>query len=166
VEDDSMVWKFVTAQIESLGYGTLSAPNARDALALIDNGAQFDLLFTDVMMPGLMNGRQLADETSRRRSSLRVLFTSGFTENAMIHHGRLDPAVHLLGKPYRRSELARMIRVALDSAPKSCGGLELGRSGRFEFGFPAKSTLQRYQARMVSGRATLATSTRALRPRR
>jgi PAS domain S-box-containing protein len=119
VEDDKLVLSYVTAQIEGLGYTVLSAANAAEALALIDSGVQFDLLFTDVMMPGLMNGRQLASEVVKRRSSLPVLFTSGYTENAMLHHGRLDPGVHLLAKPYRRPELARMIRLVIDGAPDS-----------------------------------------------
>jgi FixJ family two-component response regulator len=63
-----------------------------------------------------MNGRQLAEEMAKRRSSLKVLFTSGYTEDAIIHHGRLDPAVLLLAKPYRKLELARMLRRALDGA--------------------------------------------------
>ena len=66
-------------------------------------------------MPGPMNGRQLADEALQRRPSLKTLFTSGYTENAIVHHGRLDPGVLLLAKPYRKSDLARMIRMALDS---------------------------------------------------
>ena len=73
----------------------------------------FDLLFTDVIMPGGINGRQLADEIRKRQPDLRVLFTSGYTENAIIHHGRLDSGVSLLAKPYRKSDLARMIRMAL-----------------------------------------------------
>jgi CheY-like chemotaxis protein len=64
-------------------------------------------------MPGGMNGRQLADEVRRRRPELKTLFTSGYTENAIIHHGRLDAGVLLLAKPYRKSDLARMIRKAL-----------------------------------------------------
>jgi PAS domain S-box-containing protein len=119
VEDDKMVLGYVTTQIKDLGYTPLSAANAAEALALIDDGVHFDLLFTDVMMPGLMNGRQLAEEAAKRRSPLRVLFTSGYTENAMIHHGRLESGVLLLTKPYRRSELARMIRLALEAAPPS-----------------------------------------------
>jgi CheY-like chemotaxis protein len=115
VEDDQMVRDYVTAQIEGLGYTGISVANAAEALALIDKGVKFDLLFTDVMMPGLMNGRELAENVARRNSSLRVLFTSGYTENAMIHHGRLEPGIQLLAKPYHRSELARMIRVALDT---------------------------------------------------
>ena len=68
-------------------------------------------------MPGGMNGRQLADEARKRRPELKVLFTSGYTENAIVHHGRLDPGVLLLAKPYRKPQLAQMIRVALDAAP-------------------------------------------------
>ena len=66
-------------------------------------------------MPGSMNGRQLADEAVKRHPSLKTLFTSGYTENAIVHHGRLDSGVLLLAKPYRKSELARMIRMALGS---------------------------------------------------
>jgi CheY-like chemotaxis protein len=116
VEDDAPVRTSVTAQIQSLGYQTLSAANAAEAMAIADSGVHFDLLFTDVIMPGKMNGRQLAEEMATRRSLLKVLFTSGYTENAIIHHGRLDPGVLLLAKPYRKSELARMLRRALDTA--------------------------------------------------
>jgi CheY-like chemotaxis protein len=104
----------VVTQVASLGYTTLEAANAAEALSIIDSGADIDLLFTDVIMPGAMNGRQLVDEALRRRS-LKTLFTSGYTENAIIHHGRLDPGVLLLAKPYRKPELARMIRLALGS---------------------------------------------------
>ena len=115
VEDDSMVRNYVIAQLESLGYATLSAANGSEALALIQRGAQFQLLFTDVVMSGNMNGRQLAEEILRIRPSSKVLFTSGYTESAILHHGRLDEGVLLLAKPYRKPELARMIRVALAS---------------------------------------------------
>jgi PAS domain S-box-containing protein len=115
VEDDEMVREFVTAQVRSLGYATLCAAQAVEALALVESGAAFDLLFTDMMMPGAMNGRRLAEEIAKRRPKLRVLFTSGYTENAIIHQGRLDPGVLLLAKPYRKSELAQMIRTALDA---------------------------------------------------
>ena len=81
---------------------------------VIDKTATIDLLFTDVIMPGSMNGRQLADEALKRRPALKTLFTSGYTENAIIHHGRLDTGVLLLAKPYRRSDMARMIRLALE----------------------------------------------------
>ncbi|UPJ52250.1 PAS domain S-box protein [Bradyrhizobium sp. 200] len=115
VEDDSLVRRYVMTQIESLGYTTLEAANASDALRIIDDVAAIDLLFTDVIMPGTMNGRQLVDEALKRRPALKTLFTSGYTENAIVHHGRLDSGVLLLAKPYRKSELARMIRLALAS---------------------------------------------------
>jgi CheY-like chemotaxis protein len=115
VEDDPLVRKYVITQIESLGYTTLDAANATEALDIIDNNADIDLLFTDVIMPGPMNGRHLVDEALRRRPALKTLFTSGYTENAIVHHGRLDSGVLLLAKPYRKSDLARMIRMALGS---------------------------------------------------
>jgi CheY-like chemotaxis protein len=113
VEDDRLVRDYVLAQLHSLGYVTLDAANAAEALALVEAGNEFDLLFTDVIMPGAMNGRQLADETRKRRPGLKVLFTSGYTENAIIHHGRLDTGILLLAKPYRKSDMASMIRKAL-----------------------------------------------------
>ncbi len=115
VEDDALVRGYVMAQIKSLGYRTMSATNAAEALALIDGDLPIDLLFTDIVMPGGMNGRQLADEACKRRPGLKVLFTSGYTENAIVHHGRLDPGVLLLEKPYRKQQLAQMIRTALSA---------------------------------------------------
>jgi CheY-like chemotaxis protein len=106
----------LNTQLQGLGYKTLSAANGVEALAIVDSGAAFDLLFTDIIMPGGLNGRQLAAEVTARRPSLRVLFTSGYTENAIIHHGRLDLGVLLLAKPYRKLDLARMLRVALTPA--------------------------------------------------
>ncbi|MDB5577877.1 MAG: hybrid sensor histidine kinase/response regulator, partial [Bradyrhizobium sp.] len=114
VEDDALVRKYVITQVGSLGYTTLEAANAAQALVIIDSTAGIDLLFTDVIMPGSMNGRQLADEVLKRRPALKTLFTSGYTENAIVHHGRLDSGVLLLAKPYRKFDLARMIRLALD----------------------------------------------------
>jgi len=90
----------------------LEAPCGADALGLIENDDSIDLLFTDVVMPGGMSGRQLADAARQRRPGLRVLYTSGYTENAIVHHGRLDPGVMLLPKPYRRADLARAVRTA------------------------------------------------------
>jgi nitrogen-specific signal transduction histidine kinase/ActR/RegA family two-component response regulator len=114
VEDDALVRSYVTAQIQSFGYRTRSATNAAEALALISDGLAFDLLFTDIIMPGQMNGRELAEEAGKRRPGLKVLFTSGFTEDAVINAGRLDSGIHLLAKPYRVADLARMLRYALD----------------------------------------------------
>jgi PAS domain S-box-containing protein len=114
VEDDRLVREYVLTQLHSLGYVTMAAANAAEALALVGRNEKFDLLFTDVIMPGAMNGRQLADAILNARPDLKVLFTSGYTENAIIHHGRLDQGVLLLAKPYRKSDLAKMIRKALE----------------------------------------------------
>jgi CheY-like chemotaxis protein len=114
VEDDRLVREYVLTQLHSLGYVTMAAANAAEALALVDKNEKFDLLFTDVIMPGAMNGRQLADAILNARPDLKVLFTSGYTENAIIHHGRLDQGVLLLAKPYRKADLAKMIRKALE----------------------------------------------------
>ena len=113
VEDDRLVREYVLTQLHSLGYATLDAANGAEALAIVEAGRPFDLLFTDVIMPGAMNGRQLAEEILRRRPGSKVLYTSGYTENAIIHHGRLDSDVLLLAKPYRKSDMARMIRRAV-----------------------------------------------------
>jgi signal transduction histidine kinase/CheY-like chemotaxis protein len=113
VEDDSLVRTFVIGQIQSLGYVTLAAANAAEALVVIDSSQKIDLLFTDMIMPGSMNGRQLADAALQRRASLKILFTSGYSNEVIIHHGHLDAGVLLLAKPYRKSDLARMIRAAL-----------------------------------------------------
>jgi CheY-like chemotaxis protein len=113
VEDDPLVRQYVLTQIQSLGYSTFFASNGAEALAVIDSGKEIDLLFTDVIMPGSMNGRELAEAAIKRRPDMRVLYTSGYTEDAIIHHGRLDAGVLLLAKPYRRSDLATLIRAAL-----------------------------------------------------
>jgi PAS domain S-box-containing protein len=113
VEDDRLVREYVLAQLHSLGYATLDAANAAEAFAIVEQGHKFDLLFTDVIMPGAMNGPQLADRLQQDRPGLNVLFTSGYTENAVIQHGKLDSDVLLLAKPYRKSDMARMIRRAL-----------------------------------------------------
>jgi signal transduction histidine kinase len=115
VEDDALVREYVVTQINSLGYNTLAASNAAGALAIINGPDRIDLLFTDVIIPGGLNGRQLATEALTRRPGLKVLYTSGYTENAIVHHGRLDAGVLLLPKPYLSSDLARMIQTALTS---------------------------------------------------
>jgi PAS domain S-box-containing protein len=116
VEDDALVRDYVIAQLASLGYRTCAAVNAAEALALVDAGEHFDLLFTDVIMPGGMNGKELAQAIAARRGPIKVLFTSGYTENSVVHHGRLDAGVALLSKPYRKTELAGRIREILDKA--------------------------------------------------
>ncbi|WP_038972354.1 ATP-binding protein [Bradyrhizobium genomosp. III] len=117
VEDDPLVQGYVIARLGSLGYRTLVAGDGASALALVDQGAKFDLLFTDIIMPGGMNGRELADAVRLRRPGARVLYTSGYTDDAIVHEGHLDPGVALLRKPYRKSELSQKIREVLAGEP-------------------------------------------------
>ena len=113
VEDDPLVRNFVVAQLHGLGYRTIAAADSRTAMALVENGEPFDLLFTDVILSGGMTGRQLAEAVAKHRPGLKVLYTSGYTDNSIVHHGRLDQGVLLLTKPYRKAQLAQMIRQAL-----------------------------------------------------
>lgn len=113
VEDDSMVRDFVVRQLERFGYRTFSAGNGAEALAVIDRGDPIDLLLTDVMLAGNMTGKQLAVEAERRRPGLKIAYMSGYTENAILHHGRLDPGVTLLSKPFRAADLERVVREML-----------------------------------------------------
>ena len=93
--------------------GARRAPMRRPALRLLDRPREIELLFTDVGLPGGMNGRQLADEARRRRPGLKVLFTSGYARNAIVHHGRLDPGVQLITKPFTFAGLAAKLRQVL-----------------------------------------------------
>jgi CheY-like chemotaxis protein len=113
VEDDALVQGYVIAQLGSLGYRTLVASDGVAALALVDQGIKFDLLFTDMIMPGGMNGRELAEAVLKRRGGVKVLYTSGYTDSAIVHEGHLDPGVALLKKPYRKSDLAQKVREVL-----------------------------------------------------
>jgi CheY-like chemotaxis protein len=113
VEDDALVRTFVIALLHSLGYQTVAATDSRTALTLVRGGQTFDLLFTDVVLPGGISGRQLADEVAKLRPGTKVLYTSGYTDNAIVHHGRLDEGVLLLSKPYRKPQLAQMVRRAI-----------------------------------------------------
>ena len=113
VEDDDLVRAHVDGMLRTLGYRVLAAGNGAEAMAILARAPEVDLLFTDVVMPGGMNGRELADAARRIRPDLRVLFTSGYSESAIVHQGRLDPGVQLLSKPYRLAELARRLRRVL-----------------------------------------------------
>lgn len=114
VEDEDVVRGHVTQRLESLGYKVIAAANAAQALELVNAGTRFDLLFTDITMPGALNGRQLAAKVAALRRPLRVLYTSGNTFGAFGSTGSLDDDVLMLAKPYRKAELARMVRLALD----------------------------------------------------
>jgi CheY-like chemotaxis protein len=104
----------VVGQLRSLGYTIIEAVNGPNAIAALDSAPHVDLLFTDIVMPGGMSGRELADEVRRRYPQLKILFTSGYTENAVVHHGRLDPGVDLLNKPFAKRALAAKVRTVLD----------------------------------------------------
>jgi PAS domain S-box-containing protein len=114
VEDDDALRSYTVETLAELGYRVLPATNGAAALEILDSGNDIDLLFTDVVMPGGLNGRQLADEAVRRRPGLKVLFTTGYTRNAIVHHGRLDPGVEMVGKPFSSDELIRKVRAILD----------------------------------------------------
>jgi CheY-like chemotaxis protein len=113
VEDDAAVRATVVEVLTELGYRVLKAHDGQSALAVIQSGLPVDLLFTDVVMPGPVRSPELARLAKAHLPDLEVLFTSGYTENAIVHGGRLDPGVNLLSKPYRREDLARKIRVLL-----------------------------------------------------
>ncbi|TWA98612.1 ATP-binding protein [Bradyrhizobium stylosanthis] len=121
VEDDNDVRQYVTVQLESLGYKVIPAANAAEALAVAAEGKTFDLLFTDIVMAGGMNGRELAEQMVAARPSLRVLFTSGYAYDSLHAQGRATLDAPLLTKPYRKAELARMLRRSLDTAVDSAG---------------------------------------------
>ncbi len=115
VDDDEIVRATVASMLEELGYSVLVAANGAEALAIVGTDAAIDLLFTDVVMPGPIGGRRLAERAAEIRPALKVLFTSGYTENAIVHNGRLDPGVELLSKPYGREHLAAKLRRVLDA---------------------------------------------------
>ncbi|ATQ69539.1 MULTISPECIES: response regulator [Methylosinus] len=113
VEDDARVRALTADTLKELGYSVLEADGAAAALRQLDMNRNVDLLFTDVVMPGA-NGRHLADEARRRRPQLQILFTTGYTRNAVVHNGVLDPGVELIVKPYSIDRLARKVRDLLD----------------------------------------------------
>lgn len=110
VEDDEDVRRYVAEALRDLGYRVETAPQASTALTLLETDTPFDLLFTDVVLPGGMNGRQLAERARELRPHLRVLFATSYTRNAIIHHGRLDADVNLLVKPFTPDALERKLR--------------------------------------------------------
>ena len=114
VEDDADVRSHTTGILRELGYAVLEAPEGKSALRAIEQHPEISLLFTDVGLPGGMNGRQLAEAARRIRSDLRVLFTTGYARNAIVHDGRLDPGVQLITKPFTYAALATKLRDVLD----------------------------------------------------
>ena len=120
VEDDEGVRNYGCETLRELGYRVLEAGSGRAGLELLGKHPEIRLLFTDIGLPGGMNGRQLAEEARRQRPNLRVLFTTAYARNAIVHDGRLDPGVALLPKPYTQPALATKVRDILD-ARKSPG---------------------------------------------
>jgi CheY-like chemotaxis protein len=115
VEDDRDVRAYLVELLRDLNYRVLSAHDAVSALGLIEEGdIRIDLLLTDVVLPG-MNGRQLAEQAKNRRPDLKVLFTTGYSRNAIVHQGRLDPGVAMIQKPITQDGLAARIRDLLDA---------------------------------------------------
>ena len=108
VEDEEAVRRYSTDALRDLGYRVLEADGARQALDIIDAEPDIAILFTDVVMPD-MNGRRLVEAALERRPALKVLFTTGYTRNAIVHNGMLDPGVVLLSKPFTLEELARKV---------------------------------------------------------
>jgi PAS domain S-box-containing protein len=117
VEDDNDVRGHTSSVIGELGYVVVQAANGKAALSLLDRHPDIQLLFTDVGLPGGMNGRQLADAARKKRKNLKVLFTTGYARNAIVHEGRLDPGVSLITKPFTFAALSEKLRTLLDSKP-------------------------------------------------
>lgn len=113
VEDEEAVRALTAEGLRDLGYSVIAAESGADALKLIESKPEISLLFTDIVMPHI-NGRQLADAAHKYRPDLKVLYTTGYTRNAVVHNGTLDPGVRLLGKPFTLEQLARTVRDVLD----------------------------------------------------
>ncbi len=116
VEDDPAVRQVASDALASLGYAVLAAADAEAALRMLEGGARPDVLFTDVVMPGPLTSRALAERAQRMLPGLAVLYTSGYTQNSVVHNGELDPGINLLSKPWRTEDLARHLRTVLDGA--------------------------------------------------
>jgi PAS domain S-box-containing protein len=114
VEDDDLVRLVAVASLEKLGYRATLCSNGHEAVEQLRVGPHFDLLLTDVVLAGGLSGKEVAAAAAQLRPGLKVLFMSGYTENAIVHHGRLDRGVHLLSKPFRIDELGRKLREVLD----------------------------------------------------
>jgi PAS domain S-box-containing protein len=114
VEDHEDLRAYSVSVLAEAGYRVLEANSGPEALALLERGSRVDLLFTDVVLPDGMDGRRLANEAARRNPRLKVLYTTGYTRNAIVHNGRLDPGVQLITKPFTSAELTAKVRQVLD----------------------------------------------------
>jgi CheY-like chemotaxis protein len=116
VEDDADVRALTITMLKSLGYAVLEADKADAALDVINGNGPVDLLLTDVVLPGQLNGRDLAEKISEILPGIAVLYMSGYTENSIIRHEQLDEGIALLQKPFRRADLAHKVEAALTEA--------------------------------------------------
>jgi CheY-like chemotaxis protein len=116
VEDDADLRTLIVRMLKTLGYGVHEANSGAVALSVLPTLSQLDLLLTDVVLPGGMGGRELVEAVTRERPGLPVLYMSGYAENAIFHHGRLDDGIQLLQKPFRMLGIARAVREAMESA--------------------------------------------------
>lgn len=129
VEDDADVRATVVELLSELGYRILRAKDAASGMAIIESGVHIDLLFTDVVMPGPMQSREMARRAKERMPGIAVLFTSGYTDNAIVHGGRLDDGVEFLSKPYTQETLAARVRQCLDSRANPGATISGGMAG-------------------------------------
>ena len=148
VEDDAEVRATVVEILSDLGYRVLKAVDATSALHVVESGIPIDILFTDVVMPGALKSPELARKARERLPDIAVLFTSGYTENSIVHGGRLDAGVELLSKPYTREALARKFQHVL-----------AGQRQRKQQAGPVSTEDQREEARITPPPATVDSAT-------
>ncbi len=115
VEDDELVREHLSVTLQALGYAIIPCATGREAIDIVSGGAQADVLLTDVVLGGGMNGHSVAEKIKELRPDMPVLYMSGYTEDAIIHEGRLDPGIHFISKPFRRQEIARKLRDVLST---------------------------------------------------
>jgi CheY-like chemotaxis protein len=115
VEDHADLRDYSAGVLRELGYQVIEAGDGPTAIDILRSGCRLDLLFTDVVLPGGMNGRQLADQAGGLRPGLKMLFTTGYTRNAIVHNGKLDAGVALISKPFTFDQLATKVRMVLDA---------------------------------------------------
>jgi CheY-like chemotaxis protein len=117
VDDEPPLRMLVTDVLAELGYEAIEAPDGMAAMKVLQSDVRVDLLVTDVGLPGGMNGRQLADAARALRPGLKVLFITGYAENAAVGHGHLEPWMHVLTKPFEMAALAREVRAIIANKP-------------------------------------------------
>ena len=114
VEDDENVRESAVNILSERGYEIVVAVDGKEAIKHLNDGQHFDLLFTDVVLPGGIDGIEIAEQAKQLQPDIKVLFTSGYAENSIVHNGELDPSVTFVNKPYRRAELLEKVRHILD----------------------------------------------------